>query len=95
MKFTIALLAVALSLPSHATEPVRAVEEGGKREETQRKMKEQLLRHIEARIRILQDSHACIKAATDIRAIGECHEEERKRTRELREQANTDIRGPR
>lgn len=94
MHLPIALLLAALSLPVLAADAPKTVD-GAKSPESQQKMKERLLRHVEARIKILQDSHACIKAAADMKAIGDCHEQERKLTKALREQARADMLAPR
>lgn len=94
MHLPIALLLAALSLPVLATDTSKPAD-GTKRQESQQKMKERLLRHVEARIRILQDSHACIRAAADMKAIGDCHEQERRKTKALREQARADMLAPR
>ncbi|MBL8503902.1 MAG: hypothetical protein JNL78_10720 [Rhodocyclaceae bacterium] len=94
MHLSIALLLAALSLPVLATDAPKTVD-GAKPPVSQQKMKERLLRHVEARIKILQDSHACIKAAADMQAIGDCHEQERKSTKALRERARAEMLAPR
>ncbi len=91
-------LAAALSLPSLAVEPARPGPEGNrlpanaaKRDEMQQKMKERLIKHVDARIQILENARACIKAAADMKAINVCYEQERRRTKELRNQARADF----
>lgn len=96
MKRPIALL-LALTLPTYAAEPARPGRDGdrppaaaGKRQDTQ-KQKENLLRHIDGRIKILEDARGCVKAAADMKAVNDCHQQERKRTKALREQARSDV----
>jgi hypothetical protein len=94
MHLPIALLLAVLSLPVLATDTSKTAD-GAKSQGSQQKLKERLLRHVEARIKILQDSHACIKAAADMKAFGDCHEQERRKTKALREQARADLLAPR
>ncbi|MBM3392760.1 MAG: hypothetical protein FJY34_12440 [Betaproteobacteria bacterium] len=54
--------------------------------------KAQVVEHIDARIRILQEVRACVEKATDIAAITLCHEEERKKSRALRQQGREALR---
>lgn len=63
-----------------------------KRQDTQSAMKKRVLEHIDAKIRILQSAKACVRAAADMKAMAVCHEQERKQTKELRNQARSDIR---
>lgn len=93
MTGAIALLLAALSLPVAAADIPKPAD-GTKRQESQQKMKDRLLRHVEGRIRILEDSHACIRAAADMKAIGDCHEQERRKTKALRKQDRADFLAP-
>jgi hypothetical protein len=54
-------------------------------------MKEGILAHIDDRIRILQEAKSCIRAARDMKAVSECHAQERQKTKALREQSRSKI----
>jgi hypothetical protein len=91
MRLCLALLIAALSLPAPAADTPNAADDAKSRQ----KMKERLLRHVEARIRALEELHACIGAAADMKAIGDCHEQERKKAKALREEARAETLAPR
>lgn len=86
------LAAVALSFGALAAEGSRPPAGEAKRQDTQSAMKKRVLDHIDAKIRILQSAKACVRAAADMKAMAVCHEQERKQTKELRNQARSDIR---
>lgn len=99
---TLAALAAALSLPlaALAAEPVRqgTGPEGGrppmdeaKRQEMQQKMKERVLEHIDAKIRILQTTQSCVRAASDMESMEVCHAQERKQMKDLRDKDRQEI----
>ena len=50
------------------------------------KLKERVIKHIDARIRILETARACVRAARDSKAVLDCHTQERRQTKALREQ---------
>lgn len=54
--------------------------------------KAQVIEHIDARIGILQEARACVEKAPGIAAIALCHEEERRKTRALRQQGRETLR---
>lgn len=68
-----ALAAAVLSL----TQPALAAD-AAKRQETQQAMKERVLDHIDAKIRILQEARSCVRAADDVEAMTLCYAQERK-----------------
>jgi hypothetical protein len=53
--------------------------------ESQQAMKERVLEHIDAKIRILQTAQSCVRAATDTEDMMACHAQERKQMRDLRD----------
>ncbi|MBS3917145.1 MAG: hypothetical protein KGZ31_05580 [Sulfuritalea sp.] len=84
------LAALAISFGALATENSRPPAGEAKRQDTQSVMKKRVLDHIDAKIRILQTAKACVRAASDMKAMAVCHEQERKQTKELRKQASLD-----
>ena len=50
------------------------------------KLKERVIKHIDGRIRILETARACVRAARDSKAVLDCHTQERRQTKALREQ---------
>ena len=54
-------------------------------------LRESLLGHIDGRIEILQEARRCVQAAADLRAMNDCHQRERRRTKALREQARGSV----
>lgn len=99
---TLAALAAALtlSLTTLAAESVRpgTGPEGGrppmdesKRQEMQQKMKERVLERIDAKIRILQTTQSCVRAATDMESMEVCHAQERKQMKDLRDKDRQEI----
>ena len=91
MRCYIGLLLAALALPATAAAPPNPADDAKSRQ----KMKERLLRHVEARIKVLEELHACIGAAADMQALGACHEQERRKTTALRAQPRADLLLPR
>ena len=85
------LLIAALSFGAIAAEGSRPPAGDAKRQDSQSTMKKHVLDHIDAKIRILQSAKACVRAASDIKAMVACHEQERKQTKELKEQARAVI----
>ncbi len=85
--------ALALSLPALAAGPEggRKPIDDAKRQETQQKMKERVLEHIDAKIRILQASQSCVRAAPDAESMAVCHAQERKQTKDLRDRDRQEI----
>lgn len=61
-----------------------------KRQDIQ-KLRESLLSHLDGRIEILQEARRCVQAAADLRAMNDCHQRERRRTKALREQARGNL----
>ncbi len=91
LHFTVLCAALALSLPLSAAE-VRSPPAGNpKRQDMQQKMKDDLLKHIDDKIRILQEAKSCVRAANDMKAMSDCHAQERKKSKALREQARSSI----
>ncbi|PWB40743.1 MAG: hypothetical protein C3F19_09625 [Rhodocyclales bacterium] len=48
-------------------------------------MKERVLEHIDAKIKILQKARSCVRAASDMAAMAVCHAQERKQMKDLRD----------
>jgi hypothetical protein len=82
-----ALLAAALSFGALAAEGSRPPAGAAKRQDSQSLMKQRVLDHIGAKIRILQTAKTCVRAAADMKALAACHEQERQQTKTLKEQA--------
>lgn len=79
MKHTIALVAALALVPSvFAGEALQL-------------SKEQLIAHIDARIKILQEARACVGKAVGTAGIAACYERERKQTKALREQSRKEL----
>lgn len=57
----------------------------------QRQMKEDVIAHIDARIRILQETKVCVRAANDMKAVSDCHAQERQKTKVLRERVRAEL----
>jgi RNase H-fold protein (predicted Holliday junction resolvase) len=86
-----ALAAAALFLG----QPVLAMD-AAKRQESQQAMKERVLDHIDAKIRVLQEARSCVRAAADMEAMTLCHAQERKQMKDLRDKDRQGIQdGPR
>ncbi|MBI4987567.1 MAG: hypothetical protein HZC23_02005 [Rhodocyclales bacterium] len=103
LRLAVAALAAAfaMSLPALAAESPRpgAVQEGGRppmddaqRKEMQQKMKERVLDHIDAKIKILQSTQSCIRAASDVESMAVCHAQERKQMKDIRDKERSEIR---
>lgn len=48
-------------------------------------MKERVIRHIDAKIRILEGAKSCVRAARDSQDMLACHAQERRQMKELRD----------
>jgi hypothetical protein len=53
--------------------------------ESQQAMKERVLEHIDAKIRILQTAQSCVRGAKDAEDMMACHVQERKQMKDLRD----------
>lgn len=86
---------LAWSFSTLAAEPVS--KEGSRQpldakpQETQQKMKERVLEHIDARIKILQTARSCVRAASNAGAMAACHAQERKQMKELRNKDRQEV----
>lgn len=87
MFFAAPLAALALSCGALAADVSRPAAGEAKRQDSHSAMKKSVLDHIDAKIRILQTAKACVRAASDMKAMAVCHEQERKQTKDLRKQA--------
>lgn len=87
------LAALLLSLPALAAGPEggRQSVDDAKRQGTQQKMKERVLEHIDAKIRILQAAQSCVRAAQDLKSMAVCHAQERKQMKDLRDRDRQEI----
>ena len=65
--------------------PVLAGSEETKGRGSQQQMKAQVIEHINARIRILEEARACVTRASSTAAVAVCRELERRKTKALRE----------
>lgn len=83
-RFAALSVLLALSLPLGAAESPGPGEEA-RRQVAEQKMKERVLEHIEAKIRILQAARSCVRAAADVEAMAVCHAQERKQMKDLRD----------
>ncbi len=83
-RLTLLPVLLALSLPAPADESRPPLDP--------QQLKAQVIEHIDARMRILQETRACVEKASAIAAINLCHEEERRKTRALRQQARDALR---
>ncbi len=81
---------LALSAALALSHPVSAAD-GAKGQEPQQNMKARLIEHIDAKIYILQSAKSCVRAASDMKAMAICHEQERKQTKDLKNQARSGI----
>lgn len=61
-----------------------------KRQDLQ-KLRESLLAHLDERILILQEARRCVQGAADLKAMHDCHQRERKRSKALRQQAQESL----
>lgn len=92
---SVAALAAALALPIAA---LAAGPEGGrspggtaKPQDMQQKIRESTIAHIDDRIEILQEAKSCVRAARDMKALSDCHTQERRKTKALRERARSNL----
>ena len=85
--FSAPLAVLALSFGALAADVSRAAAGETKRQDSHSAMKKSVLDHIDAKIRILQTAKACVRAASDMKAMTVCYEQERKQTKDLRKQA--------
>jgi hypothetical protein len=100
LQFTALAACLFLSLPSHAADAGKpgAGPEGGRppmdeaqRQEMQQKMKARVLDHIDAKIRILQTTQSCVRAAPDMESMAICHAQERKQMKDIRDKGRSEI----
>lgn len=89
--FTVLAVAMALSLPVPAAEGRSPPAGSAKRQDMQQQMKDDVLKHIDDRIRILQEAKSCVRAAKDIKDMSDCHAQERRKSKALREQARANV----
>jgi hypothetical protein len=73
---------LAAGAPREGAPPQAGAEKG---QGSQQKMKERVLEHIDAKIRILQKARSCVRAASDMAAMAVCHAQERKQMKDLRD----------
>lgn len=79
------LLAAMLVLPLAAPAAESPVPGEGAKHRDDQAMKERVIKHIDAKIRILQTAKSCVRAAQDTKAVLACHAQERRQTKELRD----------
>ena len=91
LHFTVLAAAMALSLPVLAAEVRSPPAASPKRQDSQQLMKDDVLKHIDDKIRILQEAKTCVRAAKDMKDMSDCHAQERKKSKALREQARSNI----
>lgn len=72
----------AAGTPRDGAPPQAGAEKGSG---SQQKMKERVLEHIDAKIKILQKARSCVRAASDMAAMAVCHAQERKQMKDLRD----------
>ena len=56
-------------------------------------MKDDALKYIDDKIRILQEAKTCVRAAKDMKDMSDCHAQERRKSKALREQARANVLG--
>lgn len=78
-----ALAAAALAFPVLACATGPAGESATNRDG--QAMKERVIRHIDAKIRILEGAKSCVRAARDSQDMLACHAQERRQMKELRD----------
>lgn len=54
-------------------------------------LKERVLEHIDAKIKILQTARSCVRAASNAGAMAACHSQERKQMKELRNKGRQEV----
>ena len=91
LHFTVLAAAMALSLNVLAAEVRSSPAASPKRQDTQQLMKDDVLKHIDDKIRILQEAKTCVRAAKDMKDMSDCHAQERRKSKALREQARSNI----
>ncbi len=91
LRATATVAALALSLSAGAAESSGAADEA-RRQPTELKMKERAIEYIDARIRILQATRVCVRAAADMEAMSMCYAQERRQMKDLRDKERQDIR---
>jgi len=77
---------LAWSFSTLAAEPV-----GRKGSRQSLELKERLIEHIDAKIKILQTARSCVRAASDTGALAACHAQERKQMKELRNKGRQEV----
>ena len=93
LHFTVLAAAMALSLPVLAAEGKSPPAGSPKRQDMQQQMKDDALKYIDDKIRILQEAKTCVRAAKDMKDMSDCHAQERRKSKALREQARANVLG--
>ena len=93
LHFTVLAAALALSLPVLAAEGKSPPAGSPKRQDMQQQMKDDALKYIDDKIRILQEAKTCVRAAKDMKDMSDCHAQERRKSKALREQARANVLG--
>ena len=91
--FTVLAVAMALSLPVPAAEGRSPPAGSAKRQDMQQQMKDDALKYIDDKIRILQEAKTCVRAAKDMKDMSDCHAQERRKSKALKEQARANVLG--
>jgi hypothetical protein len=81
----LAAVLLLLSLPAPAAGEV------AKGRGDQQQLKAQVIQHIDARIRILEEARACVARAANTGAVALCHQQERRKTKALREKDRLNV----
>lgn len=93
LHFTVLAAVMALSLPVLAAEGKSPPAGSPKRQDMQQQMKDDALKYIDDKIRILQEAKTCVRAAKDMKDMSDCHAQERRKSKALREQARANVLG--
>ena len=91
LHFTVLAAVMALSLPVLAAEGKSPPAGSPKRQDMQQQMKDDALKYIDDKIRILQEAKTCVRAAKDMKDMSDCHAQERRKSKALREHARSNI----
>jgi len=93
LHFTVLAAAMALSLPVLAAEGKSPPAGSPKRQDMQQQLKDDALKYIDDKIRILQEAKTCVRAAKDMKDMSDCHAQERRKSKALKEQARANVLG--
>ncbi|MBK7134910.1 MAG: hypothetical protein IPH73_01340 [Rhodocyclales bacterium] len=93
LHFTVLAAVMALSLPVLAAEGKSPPAGSPKRQDMQQQMKDDALKYIDDKIRILQEAKTCVRAAKDMKDMSDCHAQERRKSKALKEQARANVLG--